>query len=140
MFESSLKEKILSEYNSNYVREKGIFDSNKKYFEKEFGIEFLSRDISGKEIDFMKKLFGKKEDNSLIYVLEKGETFRNYGSIKGGSSFKFPIWYNSDNQWQGGKSRIYTEEEIKSLAPYFKNSLITILKKAKNFQEKKRQV
>ena len=136
MLDSSLKEKIISEYNSGYQNEKKFFDSKKANFEKEFGLDFLSQDIVGKEVEFMKKLFGKKEDNSLIYVLEKGYTFKDYGSIKGGSSFKFPIWYNKDNQWRGGKSRIYTEAEIITLAPYFKNSLIKILKKGEELSKK----
>lgn len=145
MNENELKQAILNKYNDTndqfVVGLKNSFEPNRDWFEKEYGLTYLNKVKENNDFDrlgFMKHFFGNKESFSLIYVIERDKRFINNGSIKGGSSAKFPLWFGSSGSWRTGKTREISEDEIKSLAPIFLQILFDILTKAKSISVKEK--
>ena len=84
-------------------------------FESEFGPDALLQ-LSGREL--LTRLFYSDEENksNLCYILERQKGIRElYGSIAGGSAFKFGLFYHKKaQQWMTGspsKPQVLTESE-----------------------------
>ena len=97
-------------------------------FEAEFGPAVLNN-LSGK--DLLTKLFYSDKENkdNLCYVLERHKEIRElYGSIAGGSAFKFGLFYHKKNHhWTTGspsKPQILTEEEAIEVAASIRDNLL----------------
>ena len=97
-------------------------------FNAEFGPAAL-KNLSGKEL--LTKLFysDKENKNNLCYILERHKEIRElYGSIAGGSAYKFGLFYHKKNhQWTTGspaKTQILTEEEAVRVAENIRDNLV----------------
>ncbi|MBR4867367.1 MAG: hypothetical protein IKU11_11805, partial [Clostridia bacterium] len=97
-------------------------------FENNFGIESISA-LSGKEL--LIKLFYSDVENkdNLCYTLEFHPKMREiFGSIAGGSAFKFGLFYHKKNHcWTTGspsKHQTLTEEEAIEVATSIRDALV----------------
>ena len=93
-----------------------------------FGVDSLSS-LSGK--DLLTKLFYSDVENkdNLCYTLEFNSRVREiFGSIAGGSAFKFGLFYHKKNHcWTTGSSakpQTLTEEEAIGVASFIRDALI----------------
>lgn len=144
MAEKELFSEITKRYNDTSDKEilelKNSFEENLNFFEKEFGLTYLENVKKFEDFDklaFMKHLFGSKESNSLIYVIEYDKRFAKYGSISGGSAAKFPLWFGTGGQWRTGRYVVIKDEkEIEDLAPLFLDFLVDVLTQAKTLSLK----
>ena len=144
MAEKELFSEITKRYNDTSDKEilelKNSFEENLNFFEKEFGLTYLENVKKLEDFDklaFMKHLFGSKESNSLIYVIEYDKRFAKYGSISGGSAAKFPLWFGTGGQWRTGRYVVIKDEkEIEDLAPLFLDFLVDVLTQAKTLSFK----
>ena len=87
----------------------------RKDFIERFGIEALES-MSGE--DLLRKMFYSDlhDNNSMCYILETDRDYRQiFGSVKGGSAYKFELFYNNKaGSWVSGspqKPRILTLDE-----------------------------
>lgn len=97
-------------------------------FENNFGISSISA-LSGKEL--LTKLFYSDVENkdNLCYTLEFHPKIREiFGSIAGGSAFKFGLFYHKKNHcWTSGspsKHQTLTEEEAIEVATSIRDALV----------------
>lgn len=97
-------------------------------FEEQFGPEAISR-LTGKEL--LTRLFYSDTENksNMCYMLEFHSQMREvYGSIAGGSAFKFGLFYHKKNHcWTSGspsKPQILTEEKAIDVATSIRDSLL----------------
>ena len=97
-------------------------------FENSFGVESISK-LSGKEL--LTRLFYSDSENkdNLCYILEFHPRMREiFGSIAGGSAFKFGLFYHKKNHcWTTGspaKPKTLTEEEAISVAASIRDALV----------------
>ena len=97
-------------------------------FVKNFGVESISA-LSGKEL--LTKLFYSDVENkeNLCYTLEFHPKMREvFGSIAGGSAFKFGLFFHKKNHcWTTGssqKSQQLTEEEAIKVAANIRDALV----------------
>lgn len=97
-------------------------------FENNFGIASISA-LSGKEL--LTKLFYSDVENkdNLCYTLEFHPRMREiFGSIAGGSAFKFGLFYHKKNHcWTTGspsKNQTLTEEEAIQVAASIRDALV----------------
>ena len=100
----------------------------RQQFVKNFGVESISA-LSGKEL--LTKLFYSDVENkeNLCYTLEFHPKMREvFGSIAGGSAFKFGLFYHKKNHcWTTGssqKSQQLTEEEAIKVATSIRDALV----------------
>lgn len=101
--------------NPEYQELKELEVRSRAKFLEEFSIEQL-KDLSG--IELLRKMFYSdiKDYGSLSYHLEHNRDIRKlFGSIMGGSAYKFGLFYHTKrNCWTGGSSHnpnYYTEED-----------------------------
>lgn len=97
-------------------------------FESEFGPEALLQ-LSGREL--LTRLFYSNEENksNLCYILERQRGIRElYGSIAGGSAYKFGLFYHKKaQQWMTGspsKPQVLTESEAIDVAASIRDKLV----------------
>lgn len=97
-------------------------------FENSFGVESISK-LSGKEL--LTRLFYSDSENkdNLCYTLEFHPRMREiFGSIAGGSAFKFGLFYHKKNHcWTTGspaKPQTLTEEEAIDVAASIRDALV----------------
>lgn len=100
----------------------------RQQFVSNFGVESISA-LSGKEL--LTKLFYSDVENkeNLCYTLEFHPKMREiFGSIAGGSAFKFGLFYHKKNHcWTTGssqKSQQLTEEEAIKVATSIRDALV----------------
>lgn len=97
-------------------------------FEEQFGPEAISK-LSGREL--LIRLFYSEAENkaNMCYMLEFHPQMREmYGSIAGGSAFKFGLFYHKKNHcWTSGspsKPKTLTEEEAITVATSIRDGLL----------------
>lgn len=100
----------------------------RQQFESSFGVEIISK-LSGK--DLLTRLFYSDIENkdNLCYTLEFHSRMREiFGSIAGGSAFKFGLFYHKKNRcWTTGspaKPQALTEEEAIEVAASIRDALV----------------
>ena len=108
----------------------------RQQFCDEFSIEKL-RELSGK--DLLNKIFYSDNDtnDSLCYHLEMNPVYRIFGSIKGGSAYKFGLFYhNAEQSWHTGssqKSQELTESEAITKGTEIRDKIIEGAKIINNY-------
>lgn len=103
-------------------------------FINEFGINKL-KDLSGREL--LNKIFLNGNKDNLCYMLEYNTQNRSlFGSIKGGSSIKFGLYYSNNNNWKTDPNTILTEEQAIQLGSEIRDNII---KGAEIFEQYKNQ-
>ena len=99
-------------------------DELRNSFIEKFGIEALES-MSG--VDLLRKMFYSDlhDNNSMCYLLETDrDYYQIFGSVKGGSAYKFELFYNNKmRSWASGspqKPKILTpdEEKKKEISDY----------------------
>jgi hypothetical protein len=112
-----------SEIISDFILENNLEDTGKeeherlyKEFQDKFSPKVLDNLSDDELLDFI--FLHDKDKNNLCYTLE----FSNYygfGSIKGGSSYKYKLFKNKDGMWMYGslskQLELFDEETLKKV-------------------------
>ena len=109
-FEKRLKDKEFSVGYDKKTSEK-LYSS----FQQQFGKDYLiNNNLNDKKL--LIHLFGSKDlsnGQSLKYILERDESYRKFGSIKGTYDFNYPIRYSSDiDTWIISECSRETQKEV----------------------------
>ena len=81
-----------------YVDVKPLYDDFKELYGKE-----TLKSLNGKPLLYRLFALKKMDNNSMIYRLEHDSTYKYFGGIGGGSSFKFSLYYSDEKQsWVKG--------------------------------------
>lgn len=106
-------------------------------FKNKFSPERLY-ELSGKELLTTIFLNNENPDN-LCRILEFNPQYREiFGSIKGGSAYKYGLYYSSDGQWAGGTSqnqKRYTEEKAIEIGTAIRDNIVAGAKTIAEFGE-----
>ncbi len=100
-------------------------------FQARFGKEAI-KSLNG--IDVLTTLFGKKEDNSLVYCLEHVKKFQYFGGITGWRTIY--TLYEKDGEWKYGTSaskiRIVSKSEAIDIATEYRDKFVALFEKLDN--------
>jgi len=109
-----------------------------KEFQARFAPEIL-KGLSG--TDMLVKMFysGNKEEHNMCYTLEHDPRYQIFGGIKGGSSYKFGLFYSNDHaSWITGspkKVKKLNEDEAIALGASIRDELVAGAEVIANFGE-----
>lgn len=98
-----------------------------KQFQKDYSIEKLNA-LEGKELLY--NMFLNGNHTNLCYALERDDRYEVFGSIWGGSSYKFGLFYDRDNKdantWKTnvGGQRIVSEDEAIEIGKSIRDALV----------------
>ena len=132
-FESacSMKEELTPEWFKKQAENLTTVDQEADNLYKEFQSYFapsILKQLGGRDI--LDKIFysDKKDEHNLCYTLEHDTRYHLFGGIKGGSSYKFGLFYNKDrNSWVTGsptKVRLLSEKEAIALGSSIRDELV----------------
>ena len=95
-----------------------------KQFQSDYSIKKLNA-LDGKELLY--NMFLNGNNTNLCYALERDHRYEVFGSIWGGSSYKFGLFYNKDtNTWKTiiGGQRIVSEDEAIEIGRSIRDALV----------------
>lgn len=106
-------------------------------FQADYSIEKL-KSLSG--MDILTKIFLGKSDTNLCYALEFDVRYSQFGSIAGGTAYKYNLYFNKANAtWQtsfgDGGQRSVSEEEAIEIGRQIRNAIVTGAEIIQNYDE-----
>lgn len=110
----------------------GTVDEEAEKLYKEFREKFAPSVLTSVEgVDLLHKIFlnetGSKDN--LCYALEYDKRYSIFGSVAGGSAYKYGLFYSGDkNSWMAGSSRkqqMLTQEQAIELGTQIRNELVS---------------
>ena len=118
-----------------YVDVKPLYDDFKELYGKE-----TLKSLNGKPLLYRLFALKKMDNNSMIYRLEHDTTYKYFGGIGGGSSFKFSLYYSDEKRsWVKGTHssnlQLISEEDAIAFAESFRNNLVEIIEKIESYSE-----
>ena len=110
----------------------GTIDEEAEELYKEFKERFSPETLKSLDgVDLLHKIFLNETNNkdSLCYVLEYDKRFNIFGSVAGGSAYKYGLFYSKNNQsWMAGTSsrqKRLTQEEAISLGKQIRDEIVS---------------
>lgn len=133
-FESSYtkQEALTPEWFKKQAENLATVDQEADNLYKEFQSYFapsIIKQLTGREI--LDKIFysDNKDDHNLCYTLEYDTRYNLFGGIKGGSAYKFGLFYSKErNSWVTGspnKVKLLSEKEAIALGSSIRNELVS---------------
>ena len=110
----------------------GTIDEEAEELYKEFKEHFSPETLKSLDgLDLLHKIFLNETNNkdSLCYVLEYDKRFNIFGSVAGGSAYKYGLFYSKNNRaWMSGTSarqKKLTQEEAINLGQQIRNEIVS---------------